>query len=65
MRIGNSTVVVNTVIDMLAKEYPGYINTEQEWFFNNAGGAMGSMTVLHASMSEYVIIFGSAVVFLI
>ena len=57
---GSSTVVVNTVIDLLAKEYPGYVNTEQDWIFNNAGGAMGAMTVLHASMSEYVIIFGTA-----
>ena len=57
---GNSTEVVNTVIDLLAAEYPGFVNKEQDWVFNNAGGAMGAMTVLHASLSEYVIIFGSA-----
>ena len=34
---------------------------EMEWLFNNAGTAMGAMTVLHASPSEYVIIFGSPV----
>ncbi|EKX53547.1 hypothetical protein GUITHDRAFT_91839 [Guillardia theta CCMP2712] len=57
----NATRIINNVIDLMRKEYPDYIEKGDKWLFNNAGGAMGSMTVLHASFSEYVIIFGSAI----
>lgn len=55
--------VVGAVIAGLRERYPEHVaNDEQpEWLFNNAGGAMGAMTVLHSSLSEYVIIFGTAV----
>lgn len=56
-----STFIINAVVAEVAAEYPKYVSLNGRWFFNNAGGAMGSMVVLHASFSEYLIIFGTAV----
>ncbi|KAI8365395.1 ERG2/sigma1 receptor-like protein [Radiomyces spectabilis] len=53
--------LINSIAQDLAKEYPGHVSIKEDWVFNNAGGAMGSMWILHASLTEYVIIFGTAV----
>jgi C-8 sterol isomerase len=45
----------------LAAAYPGLIETRPDWFFNVAGGITGIMTVLYASLREYVAVFGSPV----
>jgi C-8 sterol isomerase len=45
----------------LSQRYPGAILDRTDWIFNNAGGAMGQMLVLHASITEYVMIFGSPI----
>ncbi|KAI8993131.1 ERG2/sigma1 receptor-like protein [Pilobolus umbonatus] len=58
---GNTRAMLENIAADLQKEYPGHITTKEEWVFNNAGGAMGSMWILHASIFEYVIIFGTPV----
>jgi len=46
----------------VAARYPGHIDTgPRKWIFNNAGGAMGQLTLLHCSLSEYLIFFGTAI----
>jgi hypothetical protein len=61
---GNDTeAVVNFIVDDLKDKFPGYVNLEREWVFNNAGGAMGAMYIIHASVTEYLIVFGELGVF--
>lgn len=56
----NATLVVDTLVKKLVEDHPHVRwNTDwqnpDEWLFNNAGGAMGSMFLLHASITEYVL----------
>lgn len=53
-------VINNIVTTLLETHGPQHINKRQdEWVFNNAGGAMGAMYIIHASITEYLIIFGT------
>lgn len=63
---GNDTrSIISHIVANLTAEYPPsekriILNPrEHEWVFNNAGGAMGAMYVIHASITEYLIIFGT------
>ena len=49
------------LMDALAHAYPGHVATEENWVFNIAAGSTGIMNVLHGSLSEYLILFGTPV----
>ncbi len=58
----NTRGAVKYIVDELSAKLPAHVNVEEEWVFNNAGGAMGAMYIIHASITEYLIIFGTLAV---
>ncbi|KAK0467852.1 ERG2/sigma1 receptor-like protein [Desarmillaria tabescens] len=59
----NTAGMIEHIVANLTATYPSEqirLNTDSsEWVFNNAGGAMGAMYIIHASITEYLIIFGT------
>ncbi|XP_062506202.1 sigma non-opioid intracellular receptor 1-like [Corticium candelabrum] len=45
----------------LRARYGGRILPNPEWLFINCGGWMGGMYILHSSLTEYVLFFGTAI----
>lgn len=49
---GNDTrSAVKYIVDELSETHGSYVNLEEEWMFNNHGGCMGAMYIIHASSS--------------
>lgn len=53
--------MVETLVGRLRDRYGDYINPEapEGWIWNLAGGVTGVINVLHGSLSEYLLLFGT------
>ncbi|EDO46370.1 predicted protein [Nematostella vectensis] len=60
---GSPERIFGKVAFHLDQAYPGHILPvqDQEWVFMYAGGWKASMCLLHASLTEYILFFGTAV----
>ena len=63
-KFGNDTeLLMRDIVSSLQEEYGNAVLPWEgnKWVLNNAGGAMGAMMILHASLTEYLIFFGTPV----
>lgn len=60
---GNTRGMISHIVRNLTETYPSSVVAinplQDEWVLSNAGGAMGAMYIIHASITEYLIIFGT------
>ncbi|SPM37252.1 hypothetical protein MRAB57_5095 [Mycobacterium rhizamassiliense] len=59
--LSNRQAACAHIIDELKRKHPGHIRDDIPWLFNNSGGAMGEMKILHFSLSEYLLLYGTPI----
>jgi len=59
--LGTPQAMFSALAEELAMCYPGHVRYDNTWLFNNAGGAMGVLSLLHGSLSEYALFFGTPI----
>jgi C-8 sterol isomerase len=52
---------IATLVEALDARWPGRIERRPRWILNSANGALGTLTILYASLTEYLIVFGSPI----
>jgi C-8 sterol isomerase len=57
VKSNDTAAIITTLLEKLTAAYPnaGFqvdFKDTSEWMFNNAAGAMGSMYIIHASITE-------------
>jgi C-8 sterol isomerase len=58
---GEVEPMLAAVEDALAGAYPRHVERGRPWLFNLTAGALLSIKVLHASLTEYVVLFGTPI----
>lgn len=51
--------MLDLVRDELERAYPGHVHRSDDWQITAAGGAQGLVNLVHASVTEYLLLFGS------
>jgi hypothetical protein len=51
--------MVRVLVEKLNRAFPGHVDPDMDWIFNIAGGITGIMKILHGSLSEYLLVFGT------
>ena len=58
--VNNTRGVIDYIVADLRRTIGSrYITAKEEWLFSNAGGTMGAVYLIHVSITEYVLVFGT------